>query len=200
MSEIAILKNKIRFGLLCSCFPLAFGTVLWGHWYSVPLYYQVITVLCAGFLLETLRDALLPTMDELFPETPQVATKTVSEPPAAAVPAERFAGYLYLPGDEEPKPGEICFDACMSNAAAKACRAKKLRVRTADQVGLNEASDEAHLEHALSFKAILVTHDNDFKALDASGRTHAGIVITPNEADPEEVAAFLIQLTKGAIK
>ena len=68
--------------------------------------------------------------------------------------------------------------------------ARQLQVRTVDiircqDVGMQDASDEDHLQYATEQGRAVVTSDDDFLALDArwrdEGRTHAGIFFVKPE-------------------
>jgi uncharacterized protein with PIN domain len=65
-------------------------------------------------------------------------------------------------------------DEHVSGALAAALRMHGYDVTTAAEAELLEAR-EFHIEHALRDGRVIITHDRDYLALDASGTPHAGI-------------------------
>ena len=66
-------------------------------------------------------------------------------------------------------------DEHVPRALAVALRMHGHDVTTAPDVGLLEAEDDLHVEHALREGQVIITHDRDYLALDAAGVVHAGI-------------------------
>ena len=66
-------------------------------------------------------------------------------------------------------------DEHIPNALAAALRTHGYDVTTADDTDLLSADDQLHVDHALSERRVIITHDRDFLALDARGIPHAGI-------------------------
>jgi predicted nuclease of predicted toxin-antitoxin system len=60
-------------------------------------------------------------------------------------------------------------------ALSAALRAHGYDVTTSADADLLEAEDELHIEHALREGRVIITHDRDYLALDASGVSHACI-------------------------
>lgn len=74
-------------------------------------------------------------------------------------------------------------DTHIARAVADQLRTKGVDVVRCEEVGMAEASDEAHLTYATEQGRILVSQDDDFIRLDAqwrqAGRPHAGIMRVP---------------------
>jgi Domain of unknown function (DUF5615) len=66
-------------------------------------------------------------------------------------------------------------DVHVPRSVTLALRRRGVDILTAQDVGMETASDPEHLSRATSEGRILVTQDADFLALHASGITHAGI-------------------------
>ena len=66
-------------------------------------------------------------------------------------------------------------DESVDHAIARGLRLRGIDVTTATDAGLLSADDEQHLSYAFLEKRVLVTHDEDFLALDDEGTEHAGI-------------------------
>jgi predicted nuclease of predicted toxin-antitoxin system len=66
-------------------------------------------------------------------------------------------------------------DEYVDHAVAGGLRQRGIDVTTANDAGLIQASDEAHLEYCLREKRVIITHDQDFLRLQAAGREHCGI-------------------------
>jgi hypothetical protein len=60
-------------------------------------------------------------------------------------------------------------------AVAIGLRLRGVEVTTATEAGLLGAPDESYVALAVSEERVIVTHDDDFLALDAAGTRHAGI-------------------------
>ena len=61
-------------------------------------------------------------------------------------------------------------------ALAVGLRGYGIDVTTTPEAGLLEASDQEQLAYAAANARVVVTHDEDFLVLNASGISHAGIV------------------------
>jgi predicted nuclease of predicted toxin-antitoxin system len=66
-------------------------------------------------------------------------------------------------------------ESCSPNLAP-GLRLRGVDVTTSQDTGLLGRPDEDQLAHAHADGRILVTHDDDFMKLNASGRSHSGIV------------------------
>ena len=70
-------------------------------------------------------------------------------------------------------------DEHVGKAVIKGLRQRGVDVLTVPEADLLGASDEEHLELAREEKWVIFTQDDDFLALAAAGRRHAGIVYAP---------------------
>jgi hypothetical protein len=70
-------------------------------------------------------------------------------------------------------------DEHLPKAVAKGLRARGVDVFTVPEAGLLGASDLDQLAFALREERSIVTQDDDFLRLHASGSSHAGIVFAP---------------------
>jgi predicted nuclease of predicted toxin-antitoxin system len=66
-------------------------------------------------------------------------------------------------------------DENVSGAVALALRRRGVDVSTAVEANLIGADDREHLEFAQAHDRVLVTHDDDFTRIHASGTPHSGI-------------------------
>ncbi len=66
-------------------------------------------------------------------------------------------------------------DESVSNAVANGLERRGVEVSTSKVAGLVGASDLEQLSHAATEGRVLVTHDDDFLRIHASGAKHAGI-------------------------
>jgi predicted nuclease of predicted toxin-antitoxin system len=71
------------------------------------------------------------------------------------------------------------FDEHMSGAVARELRRFGIDVETTAEAGLMRAPDEVHLAHAHRRGRVVVTEDEDFARLHATGQAHSGIVYFP---------------------
>jgi hypothetical protein len=71
-------------------------------------------------------------------------------------------------------------------------RQRGVDVVTVAQAGMLGATDEAHLEKALTSDRVLFTQDDDFLRLHASGLEHAGIVYAPQGRSVGEIISGLM--------
>ena len=78
-------------------------------------------------------------------------------------------------------------DEHVAKAVAKGLRRRGVDVLTASEAGMLSASDEDHLARARLEARVLVTHDDDFLRLHASGLDHAGIAYAPRQMSIGEV-------------
>lgn len=67
-------------------------------------------------------------------------------------------------------------DEHISPAVAIGLRRRGIDTETTVEAGLRSAADVEHLDYALERGRVIFTHDDDYLALAASGRHHAGIV------------------------
>ena len=67
-------------------------------------------------------------------------------------------------------------DQHVDSAIARGLRLRGVDVTTTADAGLQDASDEAHLNYALNATRVVFTRDDDFIRLHAAGVPHAGIV------------------------
>jgi predicted nuclease of predicted toxin-antitoxin system len=67
-------------------------------------------------------------------------------------------------------------DENISRGVINGLRQRGVDVLSVPEAQMMGASDEAHLTFALEHERIIVTHDDGFLRLAASGKTHAGIV------------------------
>lgn len=67
-------------------------------------------------------------------------------------------------------------DVHVPYSVTTALRRRGVDVLTAQDVGMERASDQEHLAHATAASRVLITQDADFLALSASGVDHTGIV------------------------
>jgi len=61
-------------------------------------------------------------------------------------------------------------------AVARGLRARGIDVTTTAEAGLQDASDEAHIDYAFSHCRVIFTQDRDFPRKHAAGAEHAGMV------------------------
>ena len=89
------------------------------------------------------------------------------------------------------------FDTHIAKAAAVQLRAKGVDVLRCEEVGLEEAPDEAHLQYATEDNRIMVSQDEDFTALDTqwrqAGRSHAGIMKVSQQYRGEAQISYVVQ-------
>lgn len=72
-------------------------------------------------------------------------------------------------------------DENVSNAVADALRRRAIDVTTSSGAGLMGADDSEHLRFGQVEQRVVVTHDDDFTRLHASGIGHAGICYCPKD-------------------
>jgi predicted nuclease of predicted toxin-antitoxin system len=75
------------------------------------------------------------------------------------------------------QPVKFYADEHISRAIVRGLRQRGADVLTTTEAGLLSATDEEHLERALLEGRVLVTYDQDYHRLHASGISHAGIAI-----------------------
>lgn len=73
-------------------------------------------------------------------------------------------------------PIRFHLDESMPSAVAEGLRRRGIDVTTSSETQLLAASDEEQLEFATREARVLITRDQDFLRLNASGITHTGIV------------------------
>ena len=78
-------------------------------------------------------------------------------------------------------------DEPVPKAVIRGLRLRGVDVLTTSEAGMMGASDEEHLERATDENRVLITHDDDFLRLHASGIDHAGIVYTPQQTPTGEM-------------
>ena len=93
----------------------------------------------------------------------------------------------------------IYLDADVERMVARALRQQGYACRTADEVGMKRASDEAQLEYAAQMGYALVTYNVEhFAPLHAQylqeGREHSSIVLIPKRWGASEVLRRLLNL------
>ena len=79
-------------------------------------------------------------------------------------------------------PVRFYTDEHVARAVVNGLRERGVDVITTPEAGLLGASDEKHLEYALTEGRVLFTQDEDFLKLHAAGFEHAGIAYTPQGA------------------
>jgi predicted nuclease of predicted toxin-antitoxin system len=72
-------------------------------------------------------------------------------------------------------------DEHVANAVARGLRRHGIDVTTTVEAGLRSAEDSDHLAFAFAQSRVIVTHDDDFLRIVASGNAHAGIVYCNSE-------------------
>lgn len=70
-------------------------------------------------------------------------------------------------------------DEHVAKAVIPGLRQRGVDVLTTPEAGKSHATDEEHLELALSQQRVIFTQDDDFLKLAASGSAHAGIAYAP---------------------
>ncbi len=75
-------------------------------------------------------------------------------------------------------PVRFHLDEHVPLAVASGLRRRGMDVTTTADAGLGGADDRAHLVFALQSRRVIVTQDEDFLAMAASGAPHYGIVFT----------------------
>jgi predicted nuclease of predicted toxin-antitoxin system len=89
------------------------------------------------------------------------------------------------------------FDTHIAKAAAVQLRAKDVEVIRCEEIGMAEASDEAHLALATQENAIIVSQDADFTGIDLEWkqkeRQHAGIMRVPQHLQGEAQISFIVR-------
>jgi predicted nuclease of predicted toxin-antitoxin system len=73
-------------------------------------------------------------------------------------------------------------DQHVSNALARGLRVRGVDVATTAGVGLQDASDDRHLDYIVKTGRVIFTHDDDFLRLHSSGQPHPGIVYSKQGA------------------
>jgi hypothetical protein len=89
------------------------------------------------------------------------------------------------------------FDTHIAKAAALQLRAKGAETLRCEEVGLNEVSDNEHLQYAADHGYILVSQDDDFTVLSAKwheqGHRHAGIMLVPAYLQGEAQISYVVR-------
>jgi uncharacterized protein with PIN domain len=83
-------------------------------------------------------------------------------------------------------------DENISRAVINGLRQRGVDVLSVPDANMMGASDEEHLAFALEQGRIIVTHDDDFLRLAASGRAHAGIVYGSQQLSVGEMIRALV--------
>lgn len=72
-------------------------------------------------------------------------------------------------------------DEHVPKAVAEGLRRRGVDVVTVQEIGLQAADDQRHLERATQEGRVVVTQDADFLRLHAAGVSHRGIVYAPQQ-------------------
>lgn len=119
-------------------------------------------------------------------------------PPIASKPIRRKpnrGGPRFFPGSRDSLPGRIHLDECVSERLiASMLRADGYSVTTAFDSDLCRALDEEHLRFSFERRALLVSFDRDFEALDRSGLPHCGILRAEQGQPPSHVVDLCKQI------
>jgi len=70
-------------------------------------------------------------------------------------------------------------DEHIPKAVVQGLRRRGLDVISVPEARMLAATDEAHLSHAMEECRVLITEDDDFLRIHATGKQHAGIVFAP---------------------
>lgn len=94
-----------------------------------------------------------------------------------------------------PTPISFHLDENVTTIVAAALRRRGIDVTTTAEAGLLAASDAEQLAYALLAKRVLITRDDDFLVLAASGTPHAGLIYwSPHHERLGEVVNLLTLL------
>lgn len=89
------------------------------------------------------------------------------------------------------------FDTHIAKAAAEQLRTHGVDVLRCEEVGMAEASDDAHLEFATREDRVMITQDADFANLHVRwneiGREHAGIMRVPPDLQGQAQISFIVK-------
>jgi uncharacterized protein with PIN domain len=72
-------------------------------------------------------------------------------------------------------------DEHVAKAVTEGLRRRGVDVVTVQELGLQAAEDQQHLQRATQEGRVVVTQDTDFLRLHAAGVSHRGIVYTPQQ-------------------
>ncbi|MEM6283122.1 MAG: DUF5615 family PIN-like protein [Chloroflexota bacterium] len=88
------------------------------------------------------------------------------------------------------------FDTHIARANAVQLRARGATVVRCEDVGLDEADDQTHLQYAADNDLVMVSQDNDFAVLDTKwkqhGKAHSGIILIPKHLKGQQQITFIV--------
>jgi uncharacterized protein with PIN domain len=93
-----------------------------------------------------------------------------------------------------PSPIKFYTDEHVARAVVRSLRQSGVDVITVNEAGLLGATDEQHLDRALTEGRVIFTQDEDFLVLHAAGFQHAGIAYTPQKTSIGDIIRGLMLL------